>query len=117
MAKKKVIEMSVAEYMADYVRKNPSETITKNKVYKWIKEEKIKAHKNEKGAWIIEIPEPAPVKEYSVKDFVEEYNEKHIDAIITIKKVRELAAKGMINAKKLCGKWVIFESPKRKIRK
>lgn len=116
MTKKKVIEMSVAEYMAEYVRKNPSESITKNKVYKLINKGELKAHKNEKGAWVIEIEVAPPAKEYSVKEFVDEYNKKHLDAIITINKVRALAAKGIIQAKKLCGKWIITENPRKKIK-
>ena len=116
MAKKNIIEMSVAEYMADYIKKNPSETITKNKVYKLINKGELKAHKNEKGNWIIEIEVKPAAKEYTVREFVEEYNYKHLDAIITVNKVRALAAKGLIKAKKLCGKWVITENPRKKIK-
>lgn len=114
---KKIKKMTVAEYMADYIKQNPSASITKKKVYKLINSGKLKAHKNEKGAWIIEVEIEPNTKEYTVKEFVDEYNRRHLDSIITINKVRALAAKGIIHAKKLCGKWIISDSPRKTINK
>lgn len=109
MATKK-ITMSVTEYI------QANDYITRKDVYKMIKEGKLKATKV-KGAYVIEITEKKkPTKKYTVKEFVEEYNKKHLDCIVTEKKVRELASKEIITAEKVSGKWVILESPSKKIR-
>lgn len=109
MATKKVT-MSVTEYI------QANNHITRKDVYKMIKEGKLKATKV-KGAYVIEITEKKKsTKKYTVKEFVEEYNKKHLDCIVTEKKVRELASKEIITAEKVSGKWVILESPSKKIR-
>lgn len=109
MAVKKTT-MSVTEYT------RANEKITRKDVYKMIAEGKLKATKV-KGAWVIEVPdEKKPAKTYTVKEFVEAYNKKHVDCIITEKKVRELASKDIITAKKESGKWVILDSPRKKIK-
>lgn len=108
MAAKKV-KMSVTEYI------QANESITRKDVYKMIAEGKLKATKV-KGAWVIEIPEKKATKTYSVKEFVEAYNKKHIDCIVTEKKVRELAKKEIIASEKVNGKWVILQSPSKKIK-
>ena len=109
MATKK-ITMSVTEYI------HANTQLTRKEVYKMIKEGKLKASKV-KGAYIIEVPQnSSSKKKYTVKEFVEEYNKKHVECIITEKKVRELASKEIITAEKVSGKWVIMESPSRKLK-
>ena len=91
--------------------------ITRKDVYKMIAEGKLNATKVD-GAYVIEVPgkKKKTKKTYTVKQFVEEYNKKHPKYIITEKKVRELASKELIAAEKVSGKWVILESPSRKIK-
>lgn len=109
MATKKVT-MSVTEYI------QANEKITRKEVYKMIKEGKLKATKV-KGAYVIEITEKKKAtKKYTVKEFVEEYNKKHVDCVVTEKKVRELASKEIITAEKVSGKWVIMESPSKRLK-
>ena len=102
--------MSVTEYT------RANKKITRKDVYKMIAEGTLKATKV-KGAWVIEVPaEKKASKTYTVKQFVEEYNKKHGDCAITEKKVRELASKEIITAKKVSGKWVILDSPRKQIK-
>lgn len=105
----KKVTMSVTEYI------HANQPITRKDVYKMISEGKLKATKV-KGAWVIEVPEKKTKKTYTVKEFVQEYNKKHTGCIITEKKVRELASKELIAAEKVSGKWVILESPSKKIK-
>lgn len=109
MATKK-ITMSVTEYI------HANTQLTRKEVYKMINEGKLKATKV-KGAYVIEVPqEKKATKKYTVKEFVEAYNKKHLECIITERKVRELASKEIITAEKVSGKWVIMESPSRRIK-
>lgn len=115
MAKKyQTREIKVKEYVEEY-NSTHEEQITRQVVYKMISNGELKAHKGEHNAWIIELKEEI-VKEYSVKEFVSEYNRIHPRAIITEKKVRELASNGSIKARKKWNKWVILESPRRLIK-
>lgn len=115
MAKKSnIVELSVNEYIKDYNATHTT-SITRHNVYKMIKDGTLKAHKNDKGAWVIEIKE-TPCREYSTKEFITAYNKKHTEAVITVKQIRELASKGLIKAKKVSNKWVIMESPNAKLK-
>lgn len=117
MAKKyRIYKMTIKEYIEEY-KKTHDDAIYRHKVYKMINNGELSATKDEKGRWLIDIKvaEEKPAKEYSVNEFVEIYNKKHPKAVITKKQVRELAASGKINAKKVNRKWVIMESPSRKL--
>ena len=115
MAKKyQTREIKVKEYVEEY-NSNHEEQITRNDVYKMIADGKLKARKGDHNAWIIEIKEEI-VKEYSVKDFTEEYNRLHPKAVVTEKKVRELASAGILKAKKKWNRWVILETPRKLIK-
>ena len=73
------------------------------------------AYKNEKGHWISRVEETT-VKEYSPSEFVEEYNKRHKKETITVEMVRKFAKEGTIKARKENRKWVILESPRKKIK-
>lgn len=111
---KKIIRVSVKEYVEAY-NKEHSDSITRYEVYRMIKDGELKATKNPKGAWVIRLEIEEEVK-YSVKQFVEKYNNRYKNDPITVRKVRELASKGKIKAKKVLGKWIILESPRKKIK-
>lgn len=113
--KKEIKTIKVADYVEEY-NKSHDEKITRHDVYKMIKNGELKAEKDPKGAWLIRVEIEKPGKEYSVKQFVEEYNRRYKDEPITIKKVRELASTGKIKAKKSLGRWIILDSPRKKIR-
>ena len=63
----KMIKMTVSEYIEQH------SDVTRKEVYRMIADGKLKATKV-KGAWIIEIAPEKKVKEYTVRQFVEEYN-------------------------------------------
>lgn len=111
-------EMSVKEYVNIHNTTQDSK-ITRYDVYDMIKEGTLKAHKGYKGAWVLEIEveeKNKSTKKYSVKEFVEAYNEKHKKSPITVVEVRQLIATGDIKAKKVSGKWVISTSPSKRIK-
>lgn len=131
MKKKKIIEKKVEMKVAEYVAYHNGSTLEVEKeidrfdVYKMIKEGKLKAHKGRKGAWILEVAieeeevktkKSADVKEYSVKEFVEIYNEKHPKTTVTVVEVRKLLTDGKLKGKKVNRKWVITASPNSRIK-
>lgn len=131
MKEKKIIEKQVEMKVADYVAYYNGSTLELAKeidrfdVYQMIKEGKLNAHKGYKGAWIldvtireeVEVEKPAKkVKEYSVKEFVEIYNEKHPKTPVTAVEVRKALTDGKLKGKKVNRKWVITSSPSRKIK-
>lgn len=104
--------ISTAEYVDEY-NKTHEEKITRKDVYKMINVGDLQATKNERGHWCIKVVEE-PQTELSVKDYVEKYNKVNKkNPSITVKEVREMASKGILKAKKVSGKWVILEAPKK----
>ena len=112
--KKEIKTIKVTEYVEEY-NKSHDEKITRHDVYKMIKNGELKAEKDPRGAWLIRV-EIQEEKEYTAKQFVEAYNKRYKNEPITVKKVRELASAGKIKAKKSLGRWIILESPRKKIR-
>ena len=113
----KIMEMSVKDYV-ELHNENHDVKITRHDVYSMIRNGEIDAYKNERGAYVVkhQIVEEK-VEENSVKDFTAKYNRRFPNQPITEKSVREMAAKGLIKAKKVSNRWVILESPRKKIRK
>ena len=111
---KQVKWMSTAEYV-EYHNKHNEEKITRKDVYKMISQGKLSAEKNARGHWIIKVTIEEQV-EYTPSEFVEEYNKKHKKETITVEMVRKMAANGVIKAHKVGRKWVILQSPKKKIK-
>ena len=112
--KKEIKTIKVAEYVEEY-NKSHDEKITRYDVYNMIKNGELKAEKDPRGAWLIRV-EIHEEKEYTVKQFVEAYNKRYKNDPVTVKKVRELASQGKIKARKSLGRWIIIESPRKKIR-
>lgn len=114
--KKVIKEMSVKEFVEEYNKSNKEKvSINRHNVYDMIKEGKLKAHKGYKGAWVLEI-EVETSKTYTTKEFVEEYNKKHKKQPITVVEVRQLIERGVIDAEKVAGKWVIKSTPSKRIK-
>lgn len=121
----KNVEMKVAEFVKLYNSRH-DDKIDRHDVYKMIKNGKLKAHKGYKNAWIlnveveeeVEVKEPSKkkTKEYTVKEFVQAYNNNHKKVTITIPEARKLLADGILKGKKISGKWVITSSPRRRIK-
>ena len=113
----KVIEMSVKDYV-ELHNENHEVKITRHDVYAMIKNGELEAYKNDRGAYVVkhEVVEEK-VEENSVKDFTAKYNRRFPKEPITEKSIREMAAKGLIKAKKVSNRWVILQSPRKKIRK
>lgn len=116
-----IIEVDVKQYVEDYNKNHEQEPITRYDVYNMIHEGKLKAHKGAKGKWIIELKQSEPkktkkAKEYSVKEFVAEYNKKHPKCTITIEEVRKMLSDGTIKGEKVNRKWVVYSSPSRRIK-
>lgn len=111
---KQVKWMSTAEYV-EYHNKHNEKKITRKDVYKMINKQELFAEKNEKGHWVIKVTTEV-VQEYSPSEFVEEYNKRHKKDPITVQMVRKMAVAGAIKATKENRKWIIFESPKKKIK-
>ena len=105
--------ITVAEYVAKH-NKSCIDQINRHDVYAMIKEGKLTASKNERGHWLIRVEEPSV--EYTPSKFVEEYNKRHKKDPITVEKVRKLAAEGVIEANKVGRKWIILQSPRKKIK-
>lgn len=124
---KEVIEMSTKEYVEQY-NSTHKDQITRYDVYDLIKQNKLKAHKGYRGAWVIELEKPenkkpckcknckCDKKVYSTKEFVEAYNKKHPKATITVKELRYLIEAGEVKAKKVSGKWQVSADPRLRIK-
>lgn len=126
----KVVQMKTSEFVEKYNSelKNDEKKINRHDVYNMIKDGKLKAHKGFKGAWIIDVEIYEEVKkkskkksnkkakEYSVKEYVEAYNKKFPNCVITVPEVRKLIADGKLKAEKVNRKWVIKSSPSKRIK-
>ena len=110
---KEIKKISVAEYVEEHNKKNIDQ-INRHDVYAMIKEGKLNAEKNERGHWRIRIEKET--KEYTPSEFVKEYNNRYKKETITVEMVREMAKNGKIKAEKVNRKWVILESPRKKIK-
>lgn len=133
MAKKKgtvnakvVKEMSVQKYIETHL----DQSLTTKKVYKLIKDGKINAYKKG-GKWVIteetlvNIPitkeaidkkEKESKKKYTAKEFLEIYNDKHPKSTLTLVELRLMLVNGKVNGEKIGGKWVIYQSPSKRIK-
>lgn len=121
----KNVEMKVADFVKLYNSRHENK-INRHDVYKMIKNGKLNAHKGYKNAWIlnveveeeVEVKEPSKkkTKEYTVKEFVQAYNNRHKKVTITIPEARKLLADGILKGEKRSGKWVITSSPSRRIK-
>lgn len=110
---KEIKTIKVAEYVEDHNKKY-IDKITRHDVYKMIKDGKLNAEKDQKGHWVIRLE--LETKEYTPSKFVEEYNKRHKKETITVEMVRKMAKEGKIKAKKENRKWIILESPRKKIK-
>lgn len=117
MAKKniKIVEMSVKDYV-ELCNATNDEKIDRHDVYSMIKQGELDAYK--KGnAYVIRLAvQEEKVETNSVKEFTEKYNRRFPKSPVTEKQVRTLAAEGKIKAEKVKNKWVILESPRKKIK-
>lgn len=133
---KKVITKTVEKNVKQYTTEHPE--LNRKDVYKLIKEGTLKAHKGYKGAWVIEdvvsetieVPDECPSKgntkkrmpskkspkTYSTKEFLESYNKKHPRTTITLAELRLMLINGVVNGEKVNGKWVIHQSPSRRVK-
>lgn len=112
---RKIIKtVSVAQFVDEY-NKTHEDKIYRHKVYDMIKRGELKATRGDNNAWLIRI-EIEQATRYTSAEFVEKYNKYHKKDPITIKKVRELAVAGKIKAMKIDRKWIIEESPRKKIK-
>lgn len=109
--KKEIKWLTVTEYLNDYNESHETK-ITRKNIYKMINSGELNAKKNERGYWIIKIV-IEPEAEYTVKEYVEKYNQIKFPSIINIKKVREMASKGELKSMKINGRWKILEHPKK----
>lgn len=109
--KKEIKWLTVTEYIDDY-NKIHEKKITRKNVYKLINSGELNAQKNEKGYWIIKVV-TEPEANYTVKEYMQKHNSNNKNPSITIKKVREMAINGELKAKKVAGKWIILEHPKK----
>lgn len=132
------VEMTVTEYIGAHNASQSDDKITRNDVYKMIKDGKIKAHKGERNKWILEVtvqkeievedecpsskwgkkekPSKKTVKTYTRKEFVEKYNEKHPKTPITLGKLRAYIETGAVATEVRGGKRVIIASPSKRIK-
>lgn len=124
----KTVEMKVAEYIK-YHNEKYAEPINRHDVYKKIKDGVLKAKKGYKNAWIIEteiqeeveVEDTKPAKKsskktYTLKEFAAAYNEKHPSNLISTPELRKLIADGKLDAEKVSGKWVISNSPRKRLK-
>lgn len=133
---KKVITKTVEKSVKQYTVEHPE--LNRKDVYKLIKEGTLKAHKGYKGAWVIEdvvsetieVADECPSKgntkkgksskktpkTYTTKEFLEIYNKKHPKSTITLAELRLMLINKVVNGEKVNGKWVIHESPSRRVK-
>lgn len=108
------IYLSVKEYIAKFsTEENP---IKPKDVYKAIHTGVLKATRGYKNAWVIEVNVPVACHEYTTAEFVEEYNKKHRKNHIVVKDVRKAIEEGKLEAHKESGKWIITDSPSKRIK-
>lgn len=119
-------EMSVQKYIEAHL----DQGLTTKQVYKLIKDGKIDAYKKG-GKWVIiektlvNIPitkeaidkkEKESKKKYTTKEFLEIYNEKHPKSTLTLVELRLMLVNEKVKGEKIGGKWVIYQSPSRRVK-
>lgn len=108
------MKIKVSEYIE--MNKKDGIKISRKDVYKLIYDGTLKAEKDARGTWVIDLPDKEE-KRYTVSEFVEEYNKKHKKDQVDVKEVRKLLSDGKIKGYKKSGKWIVTQCARRLIKR